>query len=84
MIAIRDVPFCINICSFELQVVISTIVMVLSPPEVARRMPVPMEAHVEMECAFPVKGFITSLSGHSMVTHLSQCLVHFNVSVATL
>ena len=36
--------------------------MVFSPPEVRRRMPVVMEPHVEMECAFPVKGFITSLS----------------------
>ena len=62
MPVIRDMSVCVNSSSLALQVVISTIVMVLSPPEVARRMPVPMEAHVEMECAFPVKGFITSLS----------------------
>lgn len=35
--------------------------MILTPPRVAERMPVLLEPHVELECAFPVKGFITSL-----------------------
>jgi hypothetical protein len=46
---------------FALQLLITAITVVTSPPTVGLRMPVPTERLVEVTCAVPVEGYVTSL-----------------------
>lgn len=45
----------------SLQLLINSITVVTSPPTVGLRMPVPTERLVEVTCAVPVEGFVSSL-----------------------